>query len=51
MMIDGREVAKDFFDRLVLLIATRGGCNRNCFTCEYFKACEEDFYADDKWEG
>lgn len=46
MMIDGREVAKDFFDRLVLLIATRDTCGGNCFACEHFQKCEEDFYAD-----
>lgn len=49
MMIDGREVAKDFFDRLVHLIVTRDTCGENCFKCEYFKVCEEEFYADDEW--
>lgn len=35
------------WDKFVLWMATRGQCHGNCFACEFFERCEEDFYFED----
>ena len=38
---------KRLWDKFVLWLTTRNQCNGNCFVCEFYSKCEEDFFNED----